>query len=946
MNAIPANWKDSSNPKYLLLLGRAYFESGRFSDSLTSTCKYINTLNSLSPQTLSLSAQLYFARLELAGFIAETSRNINELSGDERLEFIAQYLNQCDSVLGKNTIVKNLLISSYLNEDNSLINDAILILQNSPVEADISNIPQIRAKYLATRWFYENATNQTSLALSTARDAVNLYENSGEDEYLFHLYGILGTSLINLNKYAEARYYFARKLEIAKRYYPIYAQSDAYFSLGFTYQKLGEYAAARRYFERALSIDSSKEKNEFGDSKECPYNSIYSAQSLINIGSLDRTIGNSERALQEHQCALEILKGSNEYYEIYAYLELALDYLVIGDDAQAKFFAELALSDERILSQQKLDGLITLLQVAVNNKDIAKSMAYVEQIDHELNVNSETEKDATFSSRRIQKYALLIKLIRVTAVDSGIDDYADRAFTILQDAKQSLRFEDSWAWLAAQQHLLNEYIYALFVLNDNADNANYQKIFSVLERFSTANFSEHKYMNSICDFRNEARGNSNSYCENLFRATETVAFSEKEKKKDAITELDSVSNSVDAQMMFEASLKDHVNSSPPLLNILQLQKNMRNEDIFIRCFVNESASLSIVITKDEWYLRNLPSHRELEKAFNMLDADISNNNIAAGMKKTLLNQLLPLKHLRKEELSKLIIVTDNILHRIPFSALNIANTNEPYKPLAEKLRIVRAPAASIYFSGPIAVNDLTSSELDIAIFADPAFSSNPQLSLNETPASSSNFRSWERSLTRLPFTASEAENISNLFSHLGHNLQVSTGLNATSEWLMKDETRNAKILHIATHGYFDHEYPELVGIATSIDSASAVAPGFLSLSELLSAPFHSRLIIVSGCETMLGKNYSSVGTKSMTAGLLSRGAGSVIGTLWKIADRPTSIFMKYFYEALKDNGGDSSKALYRARNKMASTGRYKDPIYWAGFVLTSSNDSFVRNVFN
>jgi len=89
----------------------------------------------------------------------------------------------------------------------------------------------------------------------------------------------------------------------------------------------------------------------------------------------------------------------------------------------------------------------------------------------------------------------------------------------------------------------------------------------------------------------------------------------------------------------------------------------------------------------------------------------------------------------------------------------------------------------------------------------------------------------------------------------------------------------------------------------------------------------------------MGSYYQSEGSRGLAYSFLAQGADSVIGTLWKIPDKPTAIFMQHFYRALKGYKGNIAKALQQARTKMKRSGRFKSEYYWAGFVLTNTHHS-------
>jgi CHAT domain-containing protein len=169
---------------------------------------------------------------------------------------------------------------------------------------------------------------------------------------------------------------------------------------------------------------------------------------------------------------------------------------------------------------------------------------------------------------------------------------------------------------------------------------------------------------------------------------------------------------------------------------------------------------------------------------------------------------------------------------------------------------------------------------------------------------------------------------------------------ATADALMDPKMLNSKILHIASHGYFNESMPDIVGIVVARpDGASSDGPGFVTMTRLLSKPIRSNMVVISGCETLRGEAFAGEGLNSLSRGVLSQGAGSVIGTLWPIPDRPTARFMEEFYTKLKVHDGDAGRALNQTKKAFMSMGRYKHPYYWSGFILTSTNKYFDSDVF-
>ena len=94
---------------------------------------------------------------------------------------------------------------------------------------------------------------------------------------------------------------------------------------------------------------------------------------------------------------------------------------------------------------------------------------------------------------------------------------------------------------------------------------------------------------------------------------------------------------------------------------------------------------------------------------------------------------------------------------------------------------------------------------------------------------------------------------------------------------------------------------------------------------------------------MRGKGYSGWGIRSVADGFLVQGAGSVIGTLWRVADSATATLMASCYRELRASNGDSALALGVAQRELAASQQFSDPYYWAGMVLESSNHDIDRH---
>jgi CHAT domain-containing protein len=92
------------------------------------------------------------------------------------------------------------------------------------------------------------------------------------------------------------------------------------------------------------------------------------------------------------------------------------------------------------------------------------------------------------------------------------------------------------------------------------------------------------------------------------------------------------------------------------------------------------------------------------------------------------------------------------------------------------------------------------------------------------------------------------------------------------------------------------------------------------------------LIVLSSCDSALGRQLESEGIIGLPRGFLHAGARSVIASLWKVDDDATAILMKGLYSRLQ-RGDSPSAALRGAQLEVSKDRRYSRPYYWAAFVL-------------
>jgi CHAT domain-containing protein len=94
---------------------------------------------------------------------------------------------------------------------------------------------------------------------------------------------------------------------------------------------------------------------------------------------------------------------------------------------------------------------------------------------------------------------------------------------------------------------------------------------------------------------------------------------------------------------------------------------------------------------------------------------------------------------------------------------------------------------------------------------------------------------------------------------------------------------------------------------------------------------HADLVTLSACETGFGQELGGEGLGSLTRAFLYAGAGSVVASLWSVADESTAELMTAFYRELRA-GTPKDEALRRAQAGLLR-GRHRHPFHWAAFQL-------------
>jgi CHAT domain-containing protein len=145
-----------------------------------------------------------------------------------------------------------------------------------------------------------------------------------------------------------------------------------------------------------------------------------------------------------------------------------------------------------------------------------------------------------------------------------------------------------------------------------------------------------------------------------------------------------------------------------------------------------------------------------------------------------------------------------------------------------------------------------------------------------------------------------------------------------------------RIVHFATHALADSQDPALATLALSRwDAAGNSIDGALRLYDITQLRLNADLVVLSGCDTALGREIAGEGPIGLAQAFLRTGARSVVSTLWQVPDTSTAVLMREFYRQLLKNDQDAAVALQLAQDHIRRQARWSDPYFWAGFQLVS-----------
>ena len=252
----------------------------------------------------------------------------------------------------------------------------------------------------------------------------------------------------------------------------------------------------------------------------------------------------------------------------------------------------------------------------------------------------------------------------------------------------------------------------------------------------------------------------------------------------------------------------------------------------------------------------------------------------------------------------LVLVPDDLLHRVPFVLLPMNGAGER---LGARFALASVPSASVFVQ---LRQERKVAQGAVLAFGDPTLPTDRSLPIGDTAR------------RRLPGARAEVRDLARQVT----GVTRLTGDRARESDLSSDAAVDARLIHFATHAEVNER--------STAGSYVLLAPGdgadgMLTAAELGGLRLSAEVVVLSACRTAGGQLMAGEGVQGITAPLLAAGARSVVASQWDVEDRATARFMRDFYSALLTQ----PVAYALADAQRAARSRGEPPHVWAAFMV-------------
>ncbi|MBN2012462.1 CHAT domain-containing protein [candidate division KSB1 bacterium] len=805
-------------------------------------------------------------------------------------------------------------------------------------------------------------------------------ENHPQVAYIYRSFGLI---YITLGDYDQALEILQQSLEILSQHFKNdhYQIARTFQSLGRTYYLKQEYDKAYDYYKKALDIFV----NTFGmENKEV-------ATMYDYIGAVHFRKGNFTQAIEFYKKSIAIkigLMGKLQDGVAVSYHNLGMVYEEMGDYDKALAYCDSTLIIEKqVLDKHSANLAETYYNYAniyLKKEDFKNALSYIQNATAVL-VHDFNNEDLLVNPelQNISSPPLLLKILNIkgdilASYHSAFPDSLhllkqalatyQLAYELIDLTRVKYYFEGSKEFLAENTaHIYENATNAsLELYNETGERSYLENIFTISEKakagilMSLLQESKAKQFAGLPDSLVEKEKYLRQECSSLAIEIQKALANANEADSLETQQLNATyfkySNTHQKIIKrIESSYPNYYNlkfRTQPV-TISDVQSTLDHDTALIEYFMSDS-TLTITFISDElWDV--VTCHLDTNFQSQLSEFLVSIKKVDPAMfvdTSSHLYEILisPIESYLQAK-SKLVIIPHGFLNKIPFEALcPTVDANSHPTDFNKLSYLVKKFEISYHYSATLFQNiqaesyrrhvaALSTSFVGFAPVFSDADTSGALLVNNEQPINAMIADDELRSLYINGSKFRELKNseteIKEIVSQYNKRKKKAVGYlhNSATEKEFKNSTGQFEIIHVATHGIINEGRPQLSGIIFSQPTDSTdTEDGILFSGETYNLDLNADLVVLSSCESGVGKLVRGEGVMALTRGFLYSGALNIIVSLWKVSDKQTSELMINFYkDTLQDHS--YSKALRVAKLKMIENKATAFPKSWSSFVL-------------
>ena len=750
-----------------------------------------------------------------------------------------------------------------------------------------------------------------------------------KQDKVWEVVALITTGLLyeQLGEVQRALDYYSRGLDLTRTVGNKQYEGSSINNLAVAYLGLAEYETAVSYLSQAMELQTAA-GNRRGQGV------VYN-----NLGTAHLMLGNIQRSEEYYQQALAVRREvKDERGEGFALNNLGQVYLESGDLTRAKEFFELAIALRKRISDKQGE--------AVTERNLGKLLVKTGDLDAAVaHLTRANEISGQLGDRRVQAdtlYWLATVDAKRGNVDRAIEQIESGLGIIEQIRGEIVNPQLRTGYFSTVPQFYELYA-SLLVQRGQAknDQADIDLSFQVSERARAR---------TLIEILQEARID-------IEKGPDATALDELQeslnsKYRDKTTllsgkhtpeQLAKLTNEINRLTQEVEALQVKIRRENPryaditlgsVRSTSEIRELLDDNTVLLEYKLGDERSFVWTVTNDKVSVNVLPSREKIESVARAYYAAVSSpvKTVQANAAKhqSELDNILLGPVSASIGTKRLAIVGDGVLQFLPFAALPRASSNE----------VITLPSAGVLAELRENSKPREQSERNAIVFADPIFEAGdsrlrtkPQTV--EKPAALTRVMRDVVSgndLPRLLSSRQEARDIQTLLSE--NRSRVLLDFDASLDGVTGTDLSKYRYIHFATHGLLNTRDPRSSGLVFSLfDKTGKPKQGFMRLEDIYDLKLDADLVVLSACQTALGKDVRGEGLIGLTRGIMYAGSRQVLATLWKVDDAATAEFMKRFYRAMIKDGLPSAVALKRAQSEMKAIPRFKAPFYWAGFTL-------------